>query len=261
MLVTFKMLIDLAKLYVDDDLKFGGEFYDVLDQKIKIYKSFCRMAGIPARGYHEAYSIMLKGKARDFYYHYIDSQGLTFLEMIARIYTYFHTPENHQFYINEWRSTVLKDVITANPEKNITWCLEFVITKLQKVHEGLKHNYGSSEHSLAGQLANACQGVRACNNVLLRPTSTFEGITSDLRSAIGIYQRSHPQSARPAYIANHADDDAYYINRRYGRNDGGYRRGGYNSRGGPKGNSRGSYRGNYGKSSNKKCFVCGKPGC
>jgi hypothetical protein len=95
------MLTDLAKLYVDDDLKFGGEFYDVLDQKIKVYKSFYQMAGISAKGYHETYSIMLKSKARDFYYHYIDSQGLIFLEMVARTHTYFHTPENYQFYINE----------------------------------------------------------------------------------------------------------------------------------------------------------------
>jgi hypothetical protein len=89
------MLIDLAKLYVDDDLKFCGEFYDMLNQKIKIYKSFCRMAEIPAKGYHKAYSIMLKSKARDFYYHHIDSQGLIFLEMVARTHTYFHTPENY----------------------------------------------------------------------------------------------------------------------------------------------------------------------
>jgi hypothetical protein len=101
MSVTFKMLTDLAKLYVDDDLKFGGKFYDVLDQKIKIYKNFYRMAGIPAKGYYKAYSIMLKGKARNFYYYHIDSQGFTFLEMIARTHTYFHIPENHQFYINE----------------------------------------------------------------------------------------------------------------------------------------------------------------
>jgi hypothetical protein len=136
-----------------------------------------------------------------------------------------------------------------------------MITKLQKVHEGLKHNYGSNKHNLAGQLANACQGVRICNNVLLRPASTFEGIASDLRNAVGIYQRSHPQSARPAYIANYADDNAYYTNRRYNCNNNGYKRGGYNSCDGPKGNFRGSYRGNYGKSSNKKCFICGKPGC
>jgi hypothetical protein len=101
MSVTFKMLTDLAKLYVNDDLKFGGEFYDVLNQKVKIYKSFYRMAEIPAKGYHEVYSIMLKGKARDFYYYYIDSQNLTFLEIIARTYIYFYTPENYQFYINE----------------------------------------------------------------------------------------------------------------------------------------------------------------
>jgi hypothetical protein len=31
-----KMLTDLTKLYSSDDLKFGGDFYDVLDAKLKI---------------------------------------------------------------------------------------------------------------------------------------------------------------------------------------------------------------------------------
>jgi hypothetical protein len=169
------MLTDLTKLYTDD-LKFGGELYDVLDLKIQVFKNLCRKAGIPARGYHEAYDTMLKGKAHDFYYQHIDQKGYTFLEMVARTRTYIHTPENYQLYLNEWRSTMLKDVIAANPERDIAWCLESVITKLQKVHEGLKHNYNSSEGILAGQLIHACQGVRACDHVLTRLAGTFEGM-------------------------------------------------------------------------------------
>jgi hypothetical protein len=39
--------------------------------------------------------------------------------MVAKTREYFHTPENYQLYLNEWRSTMLKDVISANLEKNL----------------------------------------------------------------------------------------------------------------------------------------------
>jgi hypothetical protein len=39
--------------------------------------------------------------------------------MIAKIRKYFHTSENYQLYLNEWRSIMLKNVISANPEKNL----------------------------------------------------------------------------------------------------------------------------------------------
>jgi hypothetical protein len=76
--------------------------------------------------------------------------------MVAKTREYFHTSENYQLYLNEWRSIMLKDVISANSEKNLTWCLEFVITKLQKLHQALKYNYDSSKGTFAGQLISAC---------------------------------------------------------------------------------------------------------
>jgi hypothetical protein len=130
----------------------------------------------------------------------------------------------------------------------------------------LRSNYNSSEDSLAGQLLLACQGVKACDGVFTRPTTTFEAVASDLRSTVGTYMRSHPQPSRPSYTTNSAADDnnsAYYVDRRYGRNDNGYSRGGYN-RGGYNRNirPRGSYRGgNGGRFTTKKCYICGKQGC
>jgi hypothetical protein len=51
---------------------------------------------------------------------------------------------------------MLKNVVFANSKKNFIWCLEFVITKLQKLHQALKYNYNSNKGTFAGQLISAC---------------------------------------------------------------------------------------------------------
>jgi hypothetical protein len=94
------MLINLIKLYTND-LKFGGDFYDVLNSKIQVFHNLCRKAGISPSGYYETYDTMLKGKAQDFYYQYLALKGFIFLEIIARTRSYFHTSENYQLYFNE----------------------------------------------------------------------------------------------------------------------------------------------------------------
>jgi hypothetical protein len=76
--------------------------------------------------------------------------------MVAQTRKYFHTFENYQLYLNEWPSIMLKNVISANSKKDLIWCLEFVITKLQKLHQALKYNYDSSKGTFAGQLISAC---------------------------------------------------------------------------------------------------------
>jgi hypothetical protein len=165
---------------------------------------------------------------------------------------------------------MLKDVISANPKKDLTWCLELVITKLQKLYQALKYNYDSSEGTFAGQLISACQGVEACVTVLIQPAGTFEGIAFDLRNAVGNYVRCRPQRTQ-AYNNNNnnnngdkgienttaGNDGAYYTNRRYSRNDG------FRNRGKPRGSYRGSYRRSYNgrNGRGKKCYVCGKQGC
>jgi hypothetical protein len=40
--------------------------------------------------------------------------------MVAKTRKYFHTFENYQLYLNEWRSIMLKDVISANSKKDFT---------------------------------------------------------------------------------------------------------------------------------------------
>jgi hypothetical protein len=39
--------------------------------------------------------------------------------MVAKTRKYFYTFENYQLYLNEWRSIMLKDVISANLKKDL----------------------------------------------------------------------------------------------------------------------------------------------
>ena len=126
-LATMKALTDLAKLYNNEALKFSGEKYDILDAKLKIFRETCRKADIQPYQYQEAFSTMLKG--------------------------FFHTTENHQLCLQEWRSTTFHNIIAQN--------LELLIDKLQKVQKSLSGDY-QADCNLRDQLVNACQGVPAC---------------------------------------------------------------------------------------------------
>ncbi|TQN64614.1 hypothetical protein CSHISOI_11033 [Colletotrichum shisoi] len=66
---TPKQLADLTKLYLGNNMKYGGEKYDVLDIKLIIFRKNCNNAGISNDANHltAAFPFMLKGKAYDFY--------------------------------------------------------------------------------------------------------------------------------------------------------------------------------------------------
>ena len=108
----------------------------------------------------------------------------------------------------------------------------------------------------------------------MRPAATFEAVASELRSAVGIWSRCHPNQQYVTHsLPSPANDSAFYTDRRYNRNvrydrnDKG--RNSYtrhnrfnNDRqdGLQGGNNNGRSRGSY-TQRDKKCFVCGKQGC
>jgi hypothetical protein len=62
------LLTELTKLYSDQEKKFGGELYDILNSKLRIFYDCCQKVGLEPDQYHNAYSVMLKGRASTFYY-------------------------------------------------------------------------------------------------------------------------------------------------------------------------------------------------
>ena len=108
--------------------------------------------------------------------------------MVQKTKDFFHTVENHQLYLTEWRATTLQRVISQNPDKDLSQCLELLIDKLQKIQKGLSVNY-QADYNLRDQVISACQGIPACKMVILKPSDSFESVCSDLRSVVGIELR------------------------------------------------------------------------
>jgi hypothetical protein len=242
---TPRMLTDLAKMYSsNDDEKFGGEMYDILDSKVQIFTDFCEKAGIPHHLYHKAYSIMLKKRAKQFYFDRLAKENLSFDEMVNRTRDFFHTVEDRQLYIQEWRSTTFRHIIRTNPDKDLLQCFEILVTKLQQIHKGLSNIY-KTDQGLAEQLLNTCQGIEACKTITMKPTSSFESVVSELRNAVGIhmrYQKSSPQQYNTIHNEQAPEFDQYWIDRQH---ESGRIRGHSGFQEGTRGSFRGGPRGSY----------------
>lgn len=80
---------------------------------------------------------MLRDGARQFYFDNLMKENLNFDEMVSRTREFFHTVEDRQMYIQEWRSTTFVRIVKANPDKDLSQCFEILVSKLQKIYKGL----------------------------------------------------------------------------------------------------------------------------
>src|SRR6266536_5874125 len=103
--------------------------------------------------------------------------------MVNLTKAHFETEENHQKYLSEWRKTTLLRTILENLDKSRLECFQITVDKLQKVQRGLTKDY-QYEHNLRDQVINACRGVKEYNPAPYKPSPTFKGIYTELRSAI-----------------------------------------------------------------------------
>jgi hypothetical protein len=145
--VPTKLLTDLIKTYNDNDKKYSGELYDILDIKLQVFYDYYNKVRVPEDQYHNAFLVMLKDRASSFYYSKITGRPYDFITMVAMVKMHFETEENRQFYMSEWRETTLPRVIASNPTKSKLECLQILFDKLQKVQQGLSAEY-QTEYSL-----------------------------------------------------------------------------------------------------------------
>ncbi|RKF82229.1 hypothetical protein GcM1_173008, partial [Golovinomyces cichoracearum] len=200
-------LVNLMKMY-DRKLKYSG-FQDGFDFKLTIFYDLCTKAGINPDAYSSSFSTMLRDDALDYFYDSINHQGLSFNIMCSMIKYHFEKEEHKKA----------------------------MMTTQNSIHtqRGLSSEF-RSEKCLRVKVINAYNDIEACAYACLKPSSSLEGLCSDLRSSMITFNRiretNHPSSNQNIYTGRL------------------YR--GANHKFRPQ-NSK--------LMSKKKCFVCNKEGC
>jgi hypothetical protein len=83
------------KIYNNNDKKYKGEEYNILDIKLQIFYNCCSKIGLLKAQYYYAYSAMLKGRASFFYYNKIVGRMYNFETIVVITKNHFETEENH----------------------------------------------------------------------------------------------------------------------------------------------------------------------
>jgi hypothetical protein len=72
-----------------------------LDIKLQVFFNYYRKIGLEEKQFYLVFSIILKGKASDFYYNKITGRLYDFYIIVNLIRSYFETEENRQKYLSE----------------------------------------------------------------------------------------------------------------------------------------------------------------
>ncbi len=247
-------IANVGKCYNNNpSIQFGGETYDFLDTKLPIFYDNCTRCALPMNNWNMAFSFMLKGKARQYYYDHLFNKELSFEQLVQRVRDRFHSQENRQMYMREWQSITLRDTIGANPDKTRLECLELTIDKLYLVQFGLSPRQ-QSEADLRDQLLSACQGIPECSLALYKPADTYEKLCDELRTAIGTAERN-VRNSEALMTEPDEMDDQFWTDRTYGRNKEKFKR--FSK---PRFDRKRSDNGMK-HDQTKKCFICKTIGC
>ncbi|OBR02124.1 Glycosyl transferase [Colletotrichum higginsianum IMI 349063] len=244
---------DLARILNTDKMKYGGDMYDVFDMKVAVFFDACSKVDIKPQHYALAFSLMLRGKAADFYYRRICKPGIKdFTTMMNMVRDHFETPQMKQSYISEWHDTTFPHISEKNPDKSKAEILEILIERLEVIQTALPDSMQNDE-AMKMQLLNACAGIEECNLYLYNPAPTLEGVCSQLRSSIAIAMHVVPHRQ---YTSE--GNDQHVTDRQY-RGSGRDNR--FGRRGHSQGNSSSGNSRDRGPPTDKKCYVCHKHGC
>jgi hypothetical protein len=82
------------KFYTDNNKKYGGEVYDILNTKLQVFYNRYIIVGVPEEQYYIAFPIMLKDWVSDFYYNKITGRSYDFITIVRMVKTHFKTEEN-----------------------------------------------------------------------------------------------------------------------------------------------------------------------
>ena len=68
-------ILNSSKLYIDNNIKYSGEEYDILHIKLDIFYNLYKTLGIPEECYTNVFKAMLRKQAQEFYYNKLVKRG------------------------------------------------------------------------------------------------------------------------------------------------------------------------------------------
>ncbi|TQS34416.1 hypothetical protein Golomagni_05202, partial [Golovinomyces magnicellulatus] len=203
----------LSRIYMEED-RYGGSD-DCLDLCIDIFYGTCRKAGVNHQFFKDAFSIMLKGSAREYYHMYLLNEALSFYEMISRIRAHFETAERQGLMLSKWKNFSLQKTIEQNPTISSLECFNILVKDIRKTQLGLPSRYRGDE-SLWDAVVDAVRDVPECSFACYKPAANFEAVCADIRASIATQGRLNSKSAFHSQSLNHIPTDQLYTDRRYG---------------------------------------------
>ncbi|RKF81042.1 putative glycosyl [Golovinomyces cichoracearum] len=107
----------LQRIY-QPDMQYGGTDDD-FDFCLKNFYDLCRKVGILPHILGDFFSVMLKGRAREYYYDRITGHIFQFPQMVSQIKQNFETNKRCQQLLLIWNTISLSSFIKKYPEKSV----------------------------------------------------------------------------------------------------------------------------------------------
>ena len=241
----------LFKIYQKEDKYSGAD--DVLDTKLRVFYDMCPKAGVNESDYPKAFSSMLTGEAKDYYFNKISGRRSSLVQMIQMLRDYFETEQRRERKTTEWENTTLGGVREKHPDKTLLECFDIMRNQLVKDQPILRTEL-QTDTIIRDRLYGACRAVPECNMALFHRSPNFQGASEELRNAIAIRSDSGvPQNFmtddQGGSLPGPPEDPgsgAFYSDRKF---QGKSTRFGDQAKGSNQSNTK------------KKCFVCKRFGC
>ena len=84
----------MLKVYNSESIKYRGEEYNILDQKLQVLYNYYKKIRISQDYYYIVFSTILKGRASNFYYDKLSSREYNFNTLVSITRAYFKIEEN-----------------------------------------------------------------------------------------------------------------------------------------------------------------------
>ncbi|KAF2744305.1 hypothetical protein M011DRAFT_470717, partial [Sporormia fimetaria CBS 119925] len=198
----------------DNNKKYTGDAYDLLDDKIRIFFNICWQIDIQEGQFHAVFPRILTGRAEMFYIQYVDRND-SFANAYMAIKNHFDHDVHHQHYYTDWTTTTFDRTRIENPDKDLHEVLQILLDKLQLCQRALGKNF-EGEDALRTTVINACRGVPELEMALFKPATICEGLFADLRSAVETHLAR--QHTKQMLMGTETTEDQYYLDRRYTNN-------------------------------------------